>query len=51
MQEYDVAIVGGGPVGGYVAERIAEKNFNVAVFEKNKHIGLPLNCAGYTKSF
>jgi len=46
MQEYDVAIVGGGPVGGHVAERIAEKNFNVAVFEKNKHIGLPLSCAG-----
>lgn len=46
MQEYDVAIVGGGPVGGHVAERIAEKNFNVAVIEKNKQIGVPLNCAG-----
>jgi len=46
MQEYDVAIVGGGPIGGRVAEKIAEKNFKVAVFEKNKQIGTPLNCAG-----
>jgi len=46
MQECDVAIVGGGPIGGHVAERIAEKNYKVAVFEKNKQIGIPLNCAG-----
>lgn len=46
MHMYDVGIVGGGPVGGYIAEKIAEKNFKVAVFEKNKEIGKPLNCAG-----
>ncbi len=46
MQEYDVAIVGGGPIGGYIAGKIAEKKYKVAIFEKNKQIGLPLNCAG-----
>lgn len=46
MQEYDVAIVGAGPIGGCIAGRIAEKKFKVAVFEKHKQIGTPLNCAG-----
>jgi geranylgeranyl reductase family protein len=46
MLEYDIAIVGGGPIGGYIAGKIAEKNFRVAIFEKNKEIGLPLKCAG-----
>jgi len=46
MYEYDVAIVGGGPIGGHVACKIANKNFNVAIFEKNKQVGMPVNCAG-----
>lgn len=46
MQEYDVAIVGGGPVGGYVAKHIAGEGFAVAVFEEHKHIGEPIKCAG-----
>jgi geranylgeranyl reductase family protein len=46
MQEYDVIIVGGGPIGGHVATQIAKKNFNVAIFEKKKEVGLPINCAG-----
>ena len=46
MLEYDVAVVGGGPIGGNVAERIAEKNYKVAIFEQKKQIGMPLNCAG-----
>jgi geranylgeranyl reductase family protein len=46
MLEYDVAIVGGGPVGSFVASKIAREKFNVTVFEKNKEIGLLLNCAG-----
>ena len=46
MLEYDVSIVGGGPIGGYVAGEIARKDFKVAVFEKNKEIGIPINCAG-----
>jgi len=46
MQQYDAVIVGGGPIGGHIAKKIAEKNYNVAIFEKNKQIGVPLNCAG-----
>ena len=46
MLDYDAIIVGGGPIGGYIAGKIAEKKFNVAVLEKNKQIGFPINCAG-----
>ena len=46
MEEYDVIIVGGGPIGGYIAGRIAEKKYNTMVFEKNKQIGQFANCAG-----
>jgi geranylgeranyl reductase family protein len=38
--------VGGGPVGGYTASKIAEKKFRVGIFEKRKEVGIPLNCAG-----
>ena len=46
MFEYDVVIVGGGPIGGYIAGNIAEKKFKVAILERNKQIGIPMNCAG-----
>ncbi len=46
MIKYDVVVVGAGPVGGYVAGKIAEKNYKVIIFEKNKQIGIPVNCAG-----
>ena len=46
MLEYDVAVVGGGPIGGYVAGEIAREKFKVAIFEKHKEIGTPINCAG-----
>lgn len=46
MKEYDVIIVGGGPAGGFIAGRLAEKKYSIAVFEKNKEIGIPMNCAG-----
>ncbi|MCX6666745.1 MAG: NAD(P)/FAD-dependent oxidoreductase [Euryarchaeota archaeon] len=46
MKEYDAAIIGGGPIGGYVAKKIAQNGFKVAVFEEHKKIGDPLKCAG-----
>jgi len=46
MKEYDAVIIGGGPIGGHVAGKLAEKKLNVAIIEKNKQIGLPINCAG-----
>lgn len=46
MFNYDAVVVGGGPVGGYIAGNIVEKKFKVAVIERNKQIGIPMNCAG-----
>jgi len=46
MLEYDTVVVGAGPIGGYVAGKIAEKKYNVIIFEKNKQIGTPVKCAG-----
>ena len=46
QKKYDVAVVGGGPIGGSIAGRIAAKNYKVAIFEQNKRIGEPLKCAG-----
>lgn len=46
MKEYDAVIVGGGPIGGQVAGKLAKNKLNVAIIEKNKQIGLPVNCAG-----
>jgi len=50
MQEYDVAAVGGGPIGGHVAKKTASQGFKVAIFEEHKQIGTPLKCAGLVTS-
>ena len=42
MKNYDVAVVGGGPIGGQVARQIAKKNYKIAVFERRKTIGKPI---------
>lgn len=46
MRNYDVAVVGGGPVGSTFARHMAEKGFEVAILEKKREIGVPLQCAG-----
>ncbi|MDH7517655.1 MAG: NAD(P)/FAD-dependent oxidoreductase [Candidatus Thermoplasmatota archaeon] len=46
MEKYDVAIVGGGPIGGQVARQIVKAGYKVALFEEHKQIGEPLKCAG-----
>lgn len=48
--KYDAVIVGGGPIGGFIAEKLAEKNIQVAVFEQHTEIGVPLRCAGLVTS-
>ncbi len=46
MKNYDVAVVGAGPVGATFARYMAEKGFSVVMLEKKKEIGVPLQCAG-----
>ena len=46
MDECDVTIVGAGPIGCFVAERLASKGRNVSLFEEHPGIGEPLHCAG-----
>jgi digeranylgeranylglycerophospholipid reductase len=46
MDEYDIAVAGGGPVGCFVAEQLASKGRHVAVFEEHRTIGEPVHCAG-----
>ena len=50
QSDFDVVVVGGGPTGGCVASQIAEKDYNIAIFEQHKQIGEPLNCAGLITS-
>ena len=44
--DYDVVIVGGGPVGSTIAYYLSRKDLNVAMVEKKTKIGYPLQCAG-----
>lgn len=46
MNEYDVAVVGGGPIGSFVAQKIAVTGARVAIFEEHTTIGEPVHCAG-----
>jgi len=46
MNEYEVAVVGGGPIGCFVAERLALQGRQVVVFEEHQTIGEPMHCAG-----
>ncbi|MGZ7116831.1 MAG: geranylgeranyl reductase family protein [Methanobacterium sp.] len=46
MKDYDVAVIGAGPIGSTFARYVAEKGLNVAIFEKKKEVGVPLQCAG-----
>ena len=46
MDTYDIAVVGGGPIGSFVAQQLASKGRQVAVLEEHKIIGEPIHCAG-----
>ncbi len=43
---YDVAIVGAGPVGGYLASKMREYGHSVLIIEEHDEIGRPFQCAG-----
>jgi len=44
--EYDVVIVGAGPVGGFLAQRMSEGGASVLLLEEHAQIGRPFQCAG-----
>ncbi|WP_461461623.1 geranylgeranyl reductase family protein [Methanobrevibacter sp.] len=44
--DFDVAIIGGGPVGSSLGYKLQKQGLSVAIFEKKKEIGFPLQCAG-----
>lgn len=46
MNDYDVIVVGGGPVGCFTAQQLALKRIHVAVVEEHDIIGRPQHCAG-----
>ena len=43
----DVVVVGGGPVGSYAALHLAKLGVKTAVFEEHPSIGFPSHCAGH----
>jgi digeranylgeranylglycerophospholipid reductase len=46
-QEFEVIVVGGGPVGSFTAWKLAKLGINVVVFEEHEVIGRPSHCAGH----
>jgi geranylgeranyl reductase family protein len=48
--DFDVVIVGAGPVGSTIAYYLCNNGLNVAIVEKKKQIGYPLQCAGILSS-
>lgn len=46
MIQVDALIVGAGPVGGYLAKRLADMGKSVLMLEEHAQIGRPFQCAG-----
>lgn len=44
--DFDVVVVGGGPIGGYVAGQLASKGHRVTILEEHYEIGEPVQCGG-----
>jgi len=44
--QFDVAVIGGGPVGSYSALRLSKAGFSVAIIEEHPEVGHPEQCAG-----
>ena len=44
--DFDVVIIGAGPVGSTIAFYLVQNDLNVAMVEKKTEIGYPLQCAG-----
>ena len=46
LKLYDVVVIGGGPVGSYVAYKLAGMGHGVVVLEQNKRVGERVCCTG-----
>lgn len=46
MTDYDIIVVGAGPIGSTYAYKMAKKGYNVAMYDQKNRIGQPLQCAG-----
>ena len=44
--DYDAIIVGAGPIGGYLARKLAERELKILILEEHSEIGRPFQCAG-----
>ena len=44
--DYDAVIIGAGPAGSTISHYLAQNGLNVAIVEKKRQIGYPLQCAG-----
>ncbi|TET89739.1 MAG: NAD(P)/FAD-dependent oxidoreductase [Methanomassiliicoccales archaeon] len=44
--DFDVAVIGAGPMGSYAADMISKKGWRVALIEEHRKIGVPVQCAG-----
>jgi len=45
-----VSVIGGGPIGSYASYLLAEKGFDVNLYEEHKEIGKPIQCTGLITS-
>ena len=45
-----ISVIGGGPVGSYASYLLAEKGFDVNLYEEHKEIGKPIQCTGLITS-
>lgn len=44
--QYDVVVIGAGPVGGYLAKKFCEHGHSVLIVEEHSEVGRPFQCAG-----
>ena len=44
--DFDVVVVGAGPVGSTIAYYLTNQGLNIAIIDKKRQIGYPLQCAG-----
>jgi geranylgeranyl reductase family protein len=43
---YDAVIAGGGPIAGFLANRLSSKGLSVIILEEHSRVGHPVQCAG-----